>query len=156
VAEKSVATNRRARFDYEIIEVVEAGIVLTGSEIKSVRAGKMSLQEGFVEIVGGEAWLVDAHIASYERAGYADHEPLRRRKLLLHKRQIADLGQGVRVKGFTLVPLRAYLRDGRAKVEIALARGKKDRDKREAIRERDTKREIEREVHGRDKQPGER
>lgn len=143
---KVVATNRRARFDYEFVETIEAGIVLTGSEIKSVRAGKVSLQEAFAEIAGGEAWLVDAHIAIYEHAGYAGHEPRRRRKLLLHRRQIADLGFRARAKGFTLVPVRMYLKDGRAKIEIALARGKHTRDKREAIRERDTQRDVEREI----------
>jgi SsrA-binding protein len=149
VASKNVATNRKARFDYEFIDLVEAGLVLTGTEIKSVRAGKVSLQEAFCEVVDGEAWLVNAHIAGYEMAGYADHEPTRRRKLLLHKRQIADLGFQAQVKGYTLVPVRMYLRDGRAKLEVALARGKQRHDKRHAIKERDTKREVERELRRR-------
>ena len=149
--DRTVATNRRARFDYELIETVEAGIVLTGSEIKSVRAGKVSLQESFAEIVRGEAWLVGAHVAPYEHAGYAGHEPLRRRKLLLHHRQIAHLAAEARLKGFTLIAVRMYLKEGRAKLEIALARGKKAHDKRQAIRERETRREIDREVRDRER-----
>jgi SsrA-binding protein len=145
-SDKSVATNRRARFDYELVEVIEAGVVLTGSEIKSVRAGKVSLQDTYAEIVAGEAWLVNAHIGVYERAGYAGHEPRRRRKLLLHKRQIADLAFRTQVKGFTLIAVRMYLKGSRAKIEIALARGKRSHDKREAIRERETRREIDREM----------
>jgi SsrA-binding protein len=148
--DKTVATNRRARFDYELLERFEAGIVLTGSEIKSVRAGKVSLQESFAEITGGEAWLVDAHIAGYSHAGYADHEPRRRRKLLLHRREIAGLGFEAQVKGFTLVPVRMYLHNGRAKLELALARGKKTHDKRQAIRERDTRRDMDRALRSRD------
>jgi SsrA-binding protein len=144
VAEKTVATNRKARHDYELIETVEAGLVLTGSEIKSVRAGRVSLQESFAVIEGGEAWLVNAHIARYDMAGYAGHDPLRRRKLLLHRRQIDDLGFKVQAKGLTLVPLRMYLKDGRAKLELALARGRKRHDKRQAIREREIKRDMER------------
>jgi len=142
VADKTIASNRRARHDYEIVESLEAGLVLMGSEIKSVRAGRVSLQEAFATIEGGEAWLVNAHIAPYEHAGYAGHEPRRRRKLLLHRRQIAELGFQTRAKGFALVPLRLYLLDGRAKLEIALARGKKQVDKREAIRRRDAEREM--------------
>ncbi len=149
--EKTVASNRRARHDYHIDETLEAGMVLTGSEIKSVRAGRISLQEAYVAIDGGEAWLEGAHIADYEHAGYARHEPLRRRKLLLHKKQIRELAQTVKLKGTTLVPLRVYLKDGRAKLEVALARGKKLYDKRQAIRERDTKREVEREMARRDR-----
>jgi SsrA-binding protein len=149
--EKTVASNRRARHDYFIEETVEAGLVLTGSEIKSVRVGKVSLQEAFVTIERGEAWLEGAHIADYAMAGYARHEPLRRRKLLLHKRQIRELARQVQVKGFALVPLRVYLKDGRAKLELALARGKKLYDKRHSIRERDTQREIEREVARRER-----
>jgi SsrA-binding protein len=144
VAEKNVATNRKARHNYEITDTVEAGLVLTGSEIKSIRAGRVSLQEAFAVIQGGEAWLVGAHIAPYEHAGHAGHDPLRRRKLLLHRRQIDDLAFRVQAKGFTLVPLRLYLRDGLAKVEVAVARGRKQHDKRQAIREREMKRDMER------------
>jgi SsrA-binding protein len=144
--EHTVASNRRARHDYFIQATVEAGLVLTGSEIKSVRAGKVSLQESFVTIEAGEAWLEGAHIADYPLAGYAHHDPLRRRKLLLHKKEIRDLAQRVQVKGFTLVPLRVYLKDGRAKLELALARGKKLYDKRQSLRERDAQREVERAI----------
>lgn len=151
VGEHTVASNRRARHDYFIEETVEAGLVLTGSEIKSVRAGKVSLQESFVAIEGGEAWLEGAHVADYALAGYARHDPLRRRKLLLHKKQIRELARQVQIKGFALVPLRVYLKNGRAKVEVALARGKKLYDKRQSIRERDTRREIEREVARRER-----
>lgn len=144
MAEKTVATNRRARHDYHILATYEAGLVLTGSEIKSIRAGKVSLQEAYAVIENGEAWLVGAHIASYPLAGYADHLPTRRRKLLLHRREIRNLAHEVRAKGVTLVPLRLYLRDGRAKLELAVARGKKQYDKREAIRKREVERELER------------
>ena len=146
MAEKTVATNRRARHEYHIVASLEAGIVLTGSEIKSIRAGRVSLQEAYAVIDRGEAWLVGAHIASYPMAGYADHEPARRRKLLLHKKEIRELAHEVRAKGVTLVPLRMYLSDGRAKVEIGIAKGKRQYDKREAIRERDTKRDLERQL----------
>jgi SsrA-binding protein len=141
-AQKTVATNRRARHDYEIVETVEAGLVLLGSEIKSVRAGRVSLQEAFVVVEGGEAWLNGAHIAPYEHAGYAGHESLRRRKLLLHRRQIARFGFQAQAKGFTLVPLRMYLTDGRAKLELGLGRGKKQYDRREDIRKRDVLRDL--------------
>jgi len=146
VAEQTVASNRKARHEFHIIETLEAGLVLTGSEIKSIRDGRVSLQEAYAVIEGGEAWLVGAHIASYPMAGYADHEPLRRRKLLLHKKQIRQLQFDVQAKGYTLIPLRLYLRDGLAKIEIALARGKKQYDKRQAIRERETKRALAREL----------
>lgn len=149
--DKTVASNRRARHDFEILETVEAGLVLMGSEIKSIRAGQASLQESFVSIERGEAWLVGAHIAAYARAGYAGHEPTRRRKLLLHHKEIAGLSFDARAKGFTLVPLRLYLHDGRAKLEIALARGKKLYDKRETIKERDNKRDLAREIGRRDR-----
>ncbi len=135
---KTVATNRKARFEYFIQDTFEAGLVLKGSEIKSVRAGQMSLAESFVEIRDGEeAWLIDAHVAPYEQANRYGHEPRRPRKLLLHKDEIRKLWQEVRQKGVTVVPLRAYLKDGRAKLEIALAKGKKNYDKREAIARRD-------------------
>jgi SsrA-binding protein len=149
--DRTVATNRRARHDYHIEDSLEAGLVLTGSEIKSVRAGRVSLQEAFVAIDGGEAWLEGAHVADYERAGYARHEPVRRRKLLLHKQEIRQLSARVKLKGMTLVPLRLYLTRGRAKLEIGLARGKKLYDKRQTIRERDTRRDLERELARRDR-----
>ncbi len=150
MSEKTIATNRKARHDYHILETVEAGLVLTGSEIKSIRAGRVSLMEAHAVVENGEAWLVGAHIASYPMAGYADHDPHRRRKLLLHKRQIRQLGFDVQAKGHTIIPLRLYLRDGLAKVELALARGKKHYDKRQAIRERDTKRDIDRQLRRRE------
>jgi SsrA-binding protein len=149
--DKTVATNRRARHDYFIEETVEAGLVLTGSEIKSIRAGKVSLQESYVVIDRGEAWLDGAHVADYEFATYIRHDPLRRRKLLLHRKEIFELARGVQVKGYTLVPLRLYIKHGRAKLEIALAKGKKLYDKRQAIRERETTREMERAVGRRDR-----
>jgi SsrA-binding protein len=146
---KVVATNRRARHDYAILDTVEAGLVLTGSEIKSVRAGRVSLAEAHAALDDDELWLVNSHIASYAQAGYADHEPTRRRKLLLHGDEIAKLSSKVRQKGYTLVPLSLYLRRGWAKVELGLARGKRQYDKRETIRRRDMEREIEREVRRR-------
>lgn len=149
MAEKTIASNRKARHDYEIVETVEAGLSLTGSEIKSIRAGRVSLQEAFAAVEGGEAWLVNAYIAPYEHAGYAGHETRRRRKLLLHRRQIERLAFDAQAKGFTLVPLRLYLRDGLAKVEIALARGKRQYDKRQALKARETEREIARAVRRR-------
>jgi SsrA-binding protein len=140
--DKDVAVNRKAFHDYSIEERFEAGLVLHGSEIKSVREGRVSLREGFIAIRGGEAWLVNAHIAPYNMAGYAQHEPRRDRKLLLHRKQIFELAQAVQTKGFTIVPLRMYLHDNRAKLEIALARGKKQYDKRAALAEREAERTM--------------
>lgn len=143
---KVVATNRKARFEYFIQETHEAGIALMGSEIKSIRAGQISLSEAYVEIRNGqEAWLLDAHIAPYEQANRFGHEARRPRKLLLHKGEIYKLWQQIRQKGVTIVPLRVYLKDGRAKVEIAVAKGKKLYDKREAIAKRDAERSSKRE-----------
>ena len=146
MADKVVATNRRARHDYEIEGTVEAGLVLTGSEIKSVRAGRVSLQQAYATIEAGEAWLVGAHIAEYENAGYAGHDPVRRRKLLLHRRQIDRLAQEARLKGYTLVPLRMYLKDGWAKVELGVAKGRRKVDKRHAIRDKEMARDIARQM----------
>jgi SsrA-binding protein len=142
---KVVSTNRKAGFEYFLLEKFEAGMVLQGSEIKSIRAGQMSLSESFVRIEPNEAWLMDAHIAPYEQANRFNHEPRRPRRLLLHKRQIRELWNSVRQKGMTVVPLRVYLKEGRAKIEIALARGKKAYDKRATIAKRDQAREAERE-----------
>ncbi len=142
MAEKNVAVNRKAYHDYAIQEKFEAGIALQGSEIKSVREGRVSLREGYVAIRNGEAWLVNVHIAPYEMAGYAQHESRRDRKLLLHHKEIRELSQAVQAKGLTIVPLRMYLRDNRAKVEIALARGKKLYDKRAALAEREAERSM--------------
>ena len=146
---KVVATNRRARHEYFILETYEAGISLQGSEIKSVRAGQVSLAEAFVRVDSREAWLEDAHIAPYEQASIFNHEPRRPRKLLLHSSEIQKLWNTVRQKGVTVIPLSVYLKNGRAKVEIAVARGKKLYDKRAEIAKRDSKREIERHLHER-------
>lgn len=141
---KVIAQNRKARHEYFILETFEAGVELTGPEIKSIRAGKVSLQEGFARVEGGQAWLEEVYVAPYEFGGWLNPPSKRRRKLLLHKDQIRDLHSKTREKGLTLVPLRLYLKNGRAKVELGLARGKHEYDKREAIAERDAKREIER------------
>ena len=147
MSEKVVASNRRARHEYFIFETFEAGIALHGSEIKSVRAGQISLSEAFVRIDGNEAWLEDAHIAPYEQASIYNHEPRRPRKLLLHSAEIRKLWNTVRQKGVTIIPLSVYLKDGKAKVEIAVAKGKKLYDKRAEIAKRDTQREIERHLN---------
>lgn len=143
---KVVATNRKVGFEYFLLERFEAGLALMGSEIKSIRAGQISLAESYVEIENGRsAWLMEAHIAPYVQANRYNHEPRRKRRLLLHKRQIHELWSAVRQKGMTIVPTKVYLKDGRAKIEIALARGKKAYDKRAAIAKRDQAREQERE-----------
>jgi SsrA-binding protein len=150
MGEKVVATNRRARHEYYILETFEAGIALQGSEIKSIRAGQISLAESYVRIDGKEAWLEDAHVAPYEQASIYNHEPRRPRKLLLHSSEIRKLWNTVRQKGVTIIPLSVYLKNDRAKVEIAIAKGKKLYDKRAEIAKRDTQREIERQLHSRD------
>ncbi|MFZ2096707.1 MAG: SsrA-binding protein SmpB [Anaerolineales bacterium] len=149
MGEKIIASNRRARHEYFILETIEAGIVLHGSEIKSIRVGQISLAEAYVRIDGKEAWLEDAHIAPYEQASIYNHEPRRPRKLLLHSTEIHKLWNTVRQKGVTIIPLAIYLKNGRAKVEIAVAKGKKLYDKRAEITKRDTQREIERTLRGR-------
>ncbi|NLG73655.1 MAG: SsrA-binding protein SmpB [Chloroflexi bacterium] len=141
---KIVARNRKAGHEYFLLEKLEAGIALQGSEIKSIRAGQVSLAEAYVRVDGEEAWLMDCHIAPYDQASYFNHDPRRPRKLLLHKTEIRRLWNEVRQKGVTIVPLQIYLRDGRAKVEIAVAKGKKLYDKRQDIARRDAEREIER------------
>src|SRR5512134_1787305 len=142
---KVVATNRKASFEYFLLEKFEAGLALQGSEIKSIRAGQISIQESFVDIENGEqAWLVEAHIAPYEMGNRFNHDPKRKRRLLLHKKEIRELWNGVRQKGMTIVPTRVYLKEGRAKIEIALAKGKKAYDKRAAIAKRDEARSNER------------
>jgi SsrA-binding protein len=143
---KVIATNRKARYQYHFHDTYEAGLVLMGSEIKSIRAGRVSLQEGFVLFDRGEAWLVNVHIAQYDPASQQNHEPRRRRKLLLHRREIDRLQSRAQEKGYTVVPTRLYLKDGRAKVEIALARGKKQYDKRQTIAKRDSERQMERAI----------
>jgi SsrA-binding protein len=143
---KVIATNRKAGYEYFLLEKFEAGLALVGSEIKSIRAGQMSLAESYVDVENGRsAWLLDAHIAPYAQANRFNHDPLRRRRLLLHKKQIRELWNAVRQKGMTIVPTRVYLKDGRAKIEIALARGKKAYDKRAVIAKRDQARDVERE-----------
>ncbi|HET9658229.1 MAG TPA: SsrA-binding protein SmpB [Kineosporiaceae bacterium] len=139
---KVVATNRKARHDYHILETVEAGLVLVGTEVKSLRAGRASLVDGFASINAGELWLEGVHIPEYSQGTWTNHEPRRKRKMLLHRSEIAHLADAVRERGFTLVPLSLYFSDGRAKVELAVARGKKDYDKRQALRERQDKREA--------------
>lgn len=143
---KVVSTNRKAGFEYDLLEKFEAGLSLQGSEIKSIRAGQMSLTESYVRVEANEAWLMDAHIAPYEQANRFNHDPVRPRRLLLHKKQIRELWNNVRQKGMTVVPTRVYLKDGRAKIEIALARGKKAYDKRATIAKRDQARDAERET----------
>lgn len=147
---KTVATNRKARHEYFILESLEAGIALQGSEIKSIRAGQISLGEAYVRIDSQEAWLEDAHIAPYEQANRFNHDPRRPRKLLLHQSEIRHLWAEVRQKGVTVIPLSVYLKEGRAKVEIAVAKGKKLYDKRAELAKRDAKREIEQHLHERD------
>lgn len=141
---KTVATNRKAYHDYYIQDSLEAGIALTGSEIKSIRAGKVNLRDAYVRPEGGELWLLNMHIARYEASSYMSHEPTRPRKLLMHRKEINRLTSRVAEKGLTLVALRLYLKDSLAKVEVALAKGKKLYDKREAIARRDLDREVER------------
>jgi SsrA-binding protein len=146
---KVVASNRKAHHEYFILEHYEAGIALRGSEIKSIRAGQISLAEAYVQVDGREAWLIDAHVAPYEQAGRYNHDPRRPRRLLLHSKEIRILWDQVRQKGVTIVPLKVYLKEGRAKVEIAIAKGKKLYDKRAIIAKRDMQRELERDFHGR-------
>ncbi|MBN1283280.1 MAG: SsrA-binding protein SmpB [Proteobacteria bacterium] len=143
---KVVAKNRKAFHEFFIEDRMEAGLVLQGSEVKSLRDGKGSLSDAYAMIKGGEAWLVGAHIAQYAPASYANHEPKRTRKLLLHSREILKLLGTLRQKGYTMVPLMLYFRKGRAKVELGLARGKRKYDKRAAIRDRESKRELSRAV----------
>ena len=152
MADRTVAQNRKARHDYFIIETFECGIVLTGTEIKSVRDGKVNLKEGYALIRNGELWLVGVHISPYEKGSYYNHEPLRDRKLLMKKNEILRLFSKVREKGLTLVPLSVYIKEGkRAKVELALVKGKMLHDKRDSLSERDAKRDMERSLKERSK-----
>ena len=143
---KTVATNRKAYHNYHIGDSIEAGIALTGTEIKSIRGGRVSLTDAYVRPEGGELWLVNAHIARYEAGSYMSHQPTRPRRLLLHRKQINDLTSRVVEKGFTLLPLKLYIKDSLAKVEVALAKGKKLYDKRESIARHEAEREIERTI----------
>ncbi len=150
---KPVASNRKAQHDYFIEDSYEAGIALTGTEIKSVRAGRVNLRDGFVQIRNGEAWLVNVHISPYDFGNRENHEPRRERRLLLHHQEIRKLQSKIAERGWTVVPLRMYLKTGRAKIEIALVRGKRLYDKRDAVAERDMDRELERAVkHWRDEE----
>lgn len=144
---KVVARNRKARYDYFILETFEAGLVLAGSEIKSIRQGKANIREAYVRIEAGEAWLIGANIAAYDPASRQNHDPLRPRKLLLGKKEIARLFEQVREKGLTIIPLQLHLKRGRAKIEIGVARGKKKYDKRQEIAERDARLEMDRALH---------
>jgi SsrA-binding protein len=139
---KLVASNRKARHDYLVEDVFEAGMVLTGTEVKSLRAGRASLVDGFAEVSDGEVWLMGVHIPEYTAGTWTNHEPRRRRKLLLHAHEIERLSEATREKGLTIVPLSLYFLDGKAKVEIAVARGKKNYDKRQALRERQDNRDA--------------
>lgn len=150
---KVVASNRKAHFEFFLLEHFEAGLSLQGSEIKSIRAGQMSLQEAYVRIddLGRDAWLINAHVAPYDPASRNNHDPLRPRRLLLHKSEIRELWEAVRQKGVTIVPVQVYLKDGRAKLDLAIGRGKKLFDKRDEIAKRDVEREMQRERHGRER-----
>lgn len=150
MAKKVVATNRKAHFEYFLLEHFEAGIALKGTEIKSIRAGQISLAEAYVKIDGREAWLMNAHIAPYDPANRYNHDPLRPRRLLLHRREIRELWNAVRQKGVTIIPVQVYLKEGLAKIDIAIAKGKKTYDKREEIAKRDAQRETERARRGRE------
>jgi SsrA-binding protein len=145
--DRLVAENRRARFEYEILESMEAGIVLTGTEIKSIRTGRVSLQQAFARVDGREAWLHGMHIAPYAQGNIYNHDPTRPRKLLLHRDQILSLRQRVKSEGLTLVPLRLYITRHRAKVQVALVRGRKIYDKRQVIARRDADRDMARALH---------
>ncbi len=148
-ANRTLAENRKARHDYSIEETYEAGVALTGTEIKSIRAGRVNLRDSYAQVKGGEMWLFNVHIAPYDQAGYVSHDPMRPRKLLMHRKEINRLAGAVTEKGLALIPLRVYLKNNRAKIELALARGKKSYDKRDAIAERDSKREVERALRDR-------
>ncbi|MFN2156392.1 MAG: SsrA-binding protein SmpB [Anaerolineae bacterium] len=151
---KVVARNRKAYHDYTIEDTFEAGIALIGSEIKSIRAGRANLRDGYAAVENGEVWMYNVHIAPYDPASRYGHEPRRKRKLLLHKREIARLERRVQEKGYTLVPVRLYLRGNLAKVELALARGKRQYDKRAALAEREADRRAERAIREREQELG--
>jgi len=150
MSDKVVSTNRKAQFEFFLLEHFEAGISLQGSEIKSIREGHISLAEAYVQVDGRQAWLVNAHVAPYELANRNNHDPRRPRRLLLHKRQIKELWEAVRQKGVTVVPVRVYLKKGLAKIDVAIAKGKKLYDKRQEIAMKDQQRELARRSHGED------
>ncbi len=141
---RPIASNRKARYDYHILDTVEAGLVLTGTEVKSLRAGRAVIGDGYIHLADGEAWLENVHIPEYDGGTWTNHAPRRRRKLLMHKSEILKWQSKIKESGLTIVPLQMYFSDGRAKIEIGLARGKKEYDKRHALREKQDKREAER------------
>jgi len=141
-AQSSIAENRKAFHDYHLLETFEAGLVLLGTEVKAIREGRVNLRDSFARVEDGEVFLYNVHISPYSHRGYADHEPLRRRKLLLHRNEIRKLIGKTVEKGMTLVPVRMYFKNGKVKVSVSLAKGKKDYDKRETIKKRDTDRET--------------
>ena len=141
-AQTSIAENRKAFHDFHMLETFEAGMVLLGTEVKAIREGRVNLRDSFARVEGGEVYLYNVHISPYSHRGYADHEPLRRRKLLLHRNEILKLVGKTVEKGMTLVPVRMYFKNGRVKVAVSLAKGKKEYDKRETIKKRDTDRET--------------
>lgn len=149
MAVRVVCQNRKAWHDYQILETYEAGMVLTGTEVKSLRAGRANLKDSYARIANSELWLENMHISPYEQGNRFNHDPKRARKLLMHKREIMRLWGQTREKGLALIPLKVYFKDGRAKVELALARGKKMHDKREAIARREAQRQVERALRGR-------
>ncbi len=146
VAQKIIAQNKRARHEYHVLDTYEAGIALVGTEVKSLREGAIVLKDCYAEIRDGNIYLVGAHIAPYAQGNIYNHEPERRRRLLMHKREIVKLAQQVQEKGFTLIPLKVYFKQGKAKLELGLCRGKHTFDKREAIQDREVKRELDRAV----------
>lgn len=148
---KVIAENRKARHDYFVEEKLEVGIILTGTEIKSIRAGRVNLKESYAEISGGELWLTQMHISPYEQGNRFNHEPLRKRKLLLNKSEIVKLTAEVQQQGMTLIPLKIYLKQGLAKIELGLCKGKKNYDKRQDIAKKDAKRDMDRELRERNK-----
>jgi SsrA-binding protein len=147
---KSIAKNRKAEFEYFLLDRYEAGIALHGSEIKSIRLGQVSLQESFIQVTENEAWLKDAHIAVYNPASYTNHDPKRQRQLLLNKKEIRELWMAVRQKGVSIIPVKMYLKNGRAKIEIAVAKGKKLYDKRQILEKKDMERDISRSLKNKD------
>jgi SsrA-binding protein len=145
MGKKIIATNRKARFEYFLLEDFEAGISLKGSEIKSIRAGQISIAEAYIQIEGSRAWLMNAHIAPYDPASRENHDPKRKRQLLLHRKEIDKIWQEIKSRGLTVIPTEVYLKDGKAKLNISLAKGKKLYDKRQEIAKKDLQREMERE-----------
>ena len=147
-AQSSIAENRKAFHDFHLLETFEAGLVLLGTEVKAIREGRVNLRDSYARVEDGEVFLYNVHISPYSHRGYADHEPLRRRKLLLHRSEIRKLIGKTVEKGMTLVPMRVYFKNGRVKVAVSLAKGKKDYDKRETIRKRETDRETRAAIKG--------